>query len=313
MSLPIFDIVRNETANVYAIIDLSRLEGGITYWKSLYRQCQEEWRLLPNHYGVQCYPVTELLLLSINEGSATESLLLWLLSHQHYPDTGVVLFTAAAEIDDIQQACLHRHTCVYPDGRHVFFPFHEPTTLKTWLTMADVSTRLQFESPFGEIYVPEVVDTCYSSSQFECIRTSVSSQNIPLHAYENRLSAEAYRVLTNQARYQYLSKALFVRASEYYPFLLDITWLEQRFTGGILLASELYPAASEDEWEAWSAHRWIIGSDYYLHPQFIKMVSHYSLSMAIKKFKMDAALVSDSRAHFHRREWMFGLVDDKGA
>ncbi|WP_265434931.1 hypothetical protein, partial [Aeromonas salmonicida] len=67
------------------------------------------------------------------------------------------------------------------------------------------------------------------------------------------MSAKAYRVLTNQARYQHLTKALFVRASEYYPFLLDITWLEQRFISGILLASELYPAASEDEWEAWSA------------------------------------------------------------
>lgn len=313
MSLPIFDIVRNETANVYAIIDLNRLEGGITYWKSLYRQCQEEWRLLPNHYGVQCYPVTELLLLSITEGSATESLLLWLLSHQHYPDTGVVLFTAAGEIDGIQQACLPRHTCFYPDGQHVFFPFHEPATLKTWLTMADVSTRQKFEFPFGGIYIPEVVNTCYSNSQFECVSTSGSSKNIPLQVYENRLGAEAYRVLTNQARYQHLTRALFIRASECYPFLLDITWLELRFISGILLASELYPAASEDEWESWSAHRWIIGSDYYRHPQFIKLVSHYSLSMAIKKFKMDVALIRDSRANFHRREWMFGQADDKGA
>ncbi len=194
-----------------------------------------------------------------------------------------------------------------------FFPFHEPATLKTWLTMTEVSTRQQFEFPFMGIYIPEVVDTCYSTSQFECVSTSVSLRNISSQVYENRLSTDVYRVLTNQARYQYLTKALFVRASEYYPFLLDITWLEQRFISGILLASELYPAASEDEWEAWSAHRWIIGSDYYLHPQFIKLVSHYSLSMAIKKFKMDAALVSDSRAHFHRREWMFGLADDKGA
>ncbi|MBL0561311.1 DUF4123 domain-containing protein [Aeromonas hydrophila] len=313
MSLPIFDIVRNEAANVYAIIDVSRFDGCMAYWKTLYRQCQEEWRLLHNDYGVQCYPVTELLLLSIKEGSATESLLLWLLSHRQYPNTGVVLLTATAEIDDIQQVCLPRYTCVYPDGRHVFFPFHEPALLKNWLTTTDVSTRQQFESPFGEIYTPEIVGTCYSNSQFECISTSISPRNIPLHVYENRLSVEAYRVLTNQARYQYLTKALFVRASEYYPFLLDITWLEQRFISGIFLASEFYPAASEDEWESWSAHRWIIGSDYYQHPQFIKLVSHYSLSIAIKKFKMDAALVSDSRTHFHRREWMFGLADDKGA
>ena len=313
MSLPIFDIVRNETANVYAIIDLSRLEGGITYWKSLYRQCQGEWRLLPNHYVVECYPVTELLLLSISEGSATESLLLWLLSHQRYPDTGIVLFTAADEINDMQQACLLRHTCFYPDGRHVFFPFHEPATLKAWLTMTDVSTRQQFEFPFMGIYIPEVVDTCYSTSQFECVSTSVSLRNISSQVYENRLSTDVYRVLTNQARYQNLIKSLFVRASEHYPFLLDITWLEQRFISGVILASELYPAASEDEWESWSAHRWIIGSDYYRHPQFIKLVSHYSLSMAIKKFKMDVALVGDSRANFHRREWMFGQADDKGA
>jgi len=313
MSLPIFNIVRNETVNVYVIIDISRLEGGTAYWKALCRQCQDEWRLLHNHYGVQCYPVTELLLLSIKEGSATESLLLWLLSHRHYPYTGVVLLTATAEIDDIQQVCLPRYTCVYPDGRHVFFPFHEPALLKNWLTTTDVSTRQQFESPFEEIYIPEIVGTCYSSSQFECVSTSVPPRNIPSQVYENRLSADAYRVLTNQARYQHLTKALFVRASEYYPFLLDITWLEQRFISGVLLASELYPTASEDEWESWSAHRWIIGSDYYRHPQFIKLVSHYSLSMAIKKFKMDVALVSDSRANFHRREWMFGQADDKGA
>lgn len=313
MPLPIFDIVRSEASNLYIVVDISKFEGGVDYWKSLYRQCQEEWRLLPNHYGIQCYPVAELLLLSIREGLATESLLLWLLSHQHYPEVGVVLLTATAGIDEVQQACMPRHTCIYPDGRHVFFPFHDPTLLKTWLAMTDLPTRQHFEAPFLAIYVPEVVDACYSNSQFECISEPASSSVLLSHAYENRLSAETYRVLTNPARHQYLVRALFVRASEYYPFMLNIEWLERRFMSGIGLAKKLYPAASEDEWESWSAHRWIIGSDYYLHPQFIKLVSHYSLSMAIKKFKLDAALVSDSRNHFHRREWMFGLADDKGA
>lgn len=313
MLLPIFDIVRNETSKLYVVVDTIKFEGGIDYWKSLCNRCQEYWRLLPNKNHVQGYPASELVLLSIEEGVATESLLLWILSHKCYPDVGVVLLTATAEINEIQRVCMARHTCIYPDGRHVFFPFHEPTLLKTWLAMADLPTRQQFEAPFLAIYVPEVVGAGYSKSQFECLGERGLSTNLLSQAYENRLSAESYRVLTNQARYQYLAKTLFVRASEYYPFELSIEWLELRFISGITLARELYPSASEDEWESWSAHRWIIGSDYYRHPQFMKLVSHYSLSMAIKKFKLDAVLVSDSRAHFHRREWMFGLADDKGA
>lgn len=313
MSLPIFDIVRDETSNLYVVIDISQFDGGIDYWRSLHHRCSEDWRLLSNEHDVQCYPGSELLLLFIEEGAATESLLLWLFSHERYPDVGIVLLTTTADIDEVRQACMARHACTYPDGRHVFFPFHEPALLKTWLTMTDVSTRRQFESPFLAMYIPAVVDASYSTLQFECLGESASYTNLPSKGYENRLSTESYRVLTNQARYQYLARTLFIRASEYYPFELSIEWLERRFISGIALARELYPSASEDERESWSAHRWIIGSDYYRHPQFIKLVSHYSLSMAIKKFKMDAALVSDSRAHFHRREWLFGLVDDKGA
>lgn len=313
MPLPIFDIVRNETSKLYVVVDISKFEDGIDYWQSLCRRCPENWRLLPNAHNIEGYPTSELVLLSIEEGTATESLLLWILSHERYPGMGVVLLTATAEINEIQRVCVARHTCIYPDGRHVFFPFHEPTLLKTWFAMAGLPTRRQFEDPFLAIYVPEVVGADYSRSQFECLGDRGLSTNQPPQAYENRLSAENYRVLTNQARYQYLARTLFIRASEYYPFELSIEWLERRFISGIALARELYPSASEDEWESWSAHRWIIGSDYYRHPQFIKLVSHYSLSMAIKKIKMDAVLVSDSRAHFHRREWMFGLADDKGA
>ncbi|MFG0835297.1 DUF4123 domain-containing protein [Aeromonas bivalvium] len=312
MSLPIFDIVRNETSNLYVVIDISQFDGGIDYWKSLHHRCSDDWRLLSNEHDVQCYPGSELVLLFIEDGTATESLLLWLLSHERYPDVGIVLLMTTAGIDEVRQACMARHVCIYPDGRHVFFPFHDPTLLKTWLAMADLPTRHQFESPFLAIYVPEVVDAGYSTSQFACLGERALSTNQLSQAYENRLSAESYRVLTNQARYQYLVRFLFVRASEHYPFELSIEWLERRFISGVALARELYPAASEDERESWSAHRWIIGSDYYRHPQFIKLVSHYSLSMAIKKFKMDAALVNESWTHWHRREWMFGLADDKG-
>lgn len=76
------------------------------------------------------------------------------------------------------------------------------------------------------------------------------------------------------------------------------------------MAKKLYPRATDAECEAWSAHRWIIGSEFYHHPHFIHLTTRHALGKCIQLFKSQPRHLEEVRARYHRPDWMKGLSPD---
>nr|WP_232427844.1 hypothetical protein [Pectobacterium parmentieri] len=128
--------------------------------------------------------------------------------------------------------------------------------------------------------------------------------------YQIQLTNYQYNLLANDNRLHRLANALFLFVSAQCIFPLDIERVKTRFISGIALAAKYYPKASEAECEAWSAHRWVLGSEFYLHPIFIHLTERYSIADSIRIFKSEPDRIESVQLNYHRPGWMRGELPD---
>lgn len=303
----LFDVSQRLTLPLYALIDPLQYPDLPEFWHAFQPRAAGIWATLRFDDAMKHWQHSAPMVVLIEEGMPGETLLKWLQDHQPARHAGVILMHGALSLDDITRHWQQRMYCTWPQGTRALFRCWSPAVLLPWWRSLNPDEQQAFCGAIAALYLPLSGDNdpaCrYGSLTERSRKSSVDNYHITLNANQ-------FEALSTGNRYHRLANRLWLRASEHYRESIDIDTLEQRFISGIEIAHTLYPQATTAECESWSAHRWLLGSEYYLHPEFKSLIARYSLGKSIKTFKTLNEWVEDARKNYHRTAWMRGEQPD---
>ncbi|MFP1744314.1 DUF4123 domain-containing protein [Lonsdalea quercina] len=304
-SLRLFEIIRNKTSPLYAIIDVMCYPALPDYWRAFHQSAKNQWRQLDSPIFPDALRAVAPIIVELEEGNCGETLLLWTQS-QDYGHQGTLLMAADMPLDEMVKYWQQRVVCRGPTGQETLFRSYGPDALALWWATISPEAQVDFLAPARQLFLP--AETRESVDYVPLLEEEIF---LPAtNNYQISLNQTQFDLLTHDNRLRCLANQLFMYVSERTFFLLDIELLRKRFISGIDLAKGLYPRATDAECEAWSAHRWIIGSEFYHHPHFIHLTMNHALGKCIQLFKSEPRHLEDVRARYHRPDWMKGLSPD---
>lgn len=300
--------ISQRAAPLYALISLMDYPELPDYWQAFQPAAEKLWRQLRYTPQAEAWQRWAPLVVEIAEGKAGETLLRWLEETTPAGRAGVTLFSGSFSLQQAVDLWQQRIFCLWPDGSLALFRSDAPAVLFTWWGTLDALARRAFLGPMTEIFLPEI------DGDKRCYRL-LAQQDVPATepidtVYRIQLTSGQYALLANDNRLHRLANELFLYASTLTALPLDIEVVKQRFLSGIVFAKQCYPSANEAECEAWSAHRWVLGSEFYLHPIFIHLTERYTLADSLRIFKSAPEHLDSVRLHYHRPGWMRGDLPD---
>ncbi|QZN94191.1 DUF4123 domain-containing protein [Symbiopectobacterium purcellii] len=302
----LFDISQR-AAPLYAVISLLDYPELPEYWQAFQLAAAGVWRQLQFTPRAEAWQRWAPLVVQIEEGKAGETLVHWLEETAAAGHGGVTLFSGPLTLQQAAELWQQRISCLWPEGTVAIFRSDAPAVLFGWWHTLDALAQRAFLGPMTQLYLPVIDDK-------RCYRL-LAQQDTPatVHAdtfYQIQLTPEQYALLAHDNRLHRLANELFLYASTLTAFPLDIEVVKQRFLSGIVLAKQVYPLAGEAECEAWSVHRWVLGSEFYHHPAFISLTEHHTLADSLRIFKSAPEHLHCVRLHYHRPGWMRGDLPD---
>ncbi|MFC3393930.1 DUF4123 domain-containing protein [Brenneria rubrifaciens] len=204
-------------------------------------------------------------------------------------------------------ACWQRRiACLWPDGSRALMRSYAPAVLLPWWQTLDDNAKTDFLGPLINLFLP-TPDSEQGQYQL-LIEQEKGGEADP--DYQINLTRYQFYLLADENRLHRLANELFLFVSTLYVFPLDIEVVKHRFISGIDLAKARYPRATEAECETWSAHRWVLSSEFFLHPVFVHLIEYRTLGDSIRIFKFEPERIASARLYYHRPGWMRGELPD---
>ncbi|MBJ7224040.1 MULTISPECIES: DUF4123 domain-containing protein [unclassified Brenneria] len=302
----LFEISQRHALPLYAIIDPLNYPALPEFWRAFQPMAADLWRTL--HFDKQaadwqfCAPIV----VKIEEGGPGETLLHWLVDTQPAVHRGVILMNSAAPLQPVVDCWQRRIACRWPDGTSALLRSYAPEVLLPWWQTLDDAAKMDFLGPLTSLYLP-ISDSEHGQYRLLIEQEKGGEANPD---YQIQLTRYQFYLLADANRLHRLANELFLFVSTLCLFPLDIEVVKSRFLSGIELAKARYPRATEAECEAWSAHRWVLGSEFFQHPAFIHLTKHHTLGDSIRIFKAEPERIESVHLHYHRPGWMRGELPD---
>ncbi|MBI0561696.1 DUF4123 domain-containing protein [Pectobacterium parmentieri] len=309
--------------NGYTLFEISQLDAPLyaitsplsypklpEYWQAFQPAAADIWQQL--HFGkdAENWQMWAPIVVKVEEGKPGETLLHWLTDTQPERHGSVILMHGELTLQQMTDFWQQRIFCLWPDGTKALFRSYAPDILSTWWPTLDPAAQTNFLGPLNNLYLP-IVHNEHGEYQLFAQQGIKNKEKVEINKeYQIQLTNYQYNLLTNDNRLHRLANALFLFVSAQCIFPLDIERVKTRFISGIALAAKYYPKASEAECEAWSAHRWVLGSEFYLHPIFIHLTERYSIADSIRIFKSEPDRIESVQLNYHRPGWMRGELPD---
>ncbi|MBQ4769691.1 DUF4123 domain-containing protein [Pectobacterium versatile] len=280
------------------------------YWQAFQPAASDIWQQL--HFGkdAENWQMWAPIVVKIEEGKPGETLLHWLTDTQPVQHGGVILMHGELTLQQMADFWQQRISCLWPDGTRALFRSYVPEVLSAWWSTLDLAAQTDFLGPLNNLYLPIVKSERGEYQLFAQQDINKENKKDINSAYQINLTRYQYYLLANDNRLHRLANELFLFVSAQCVFSLDIEIVKARFISGIEFAGNYYPEASEAECEAWSAHRWVLGSEFYLHPIFIHLTERYSIADSIRIFKSEHERIESVQLNYHRPGWMRGELPD---
>ncbi|MEQ9867873.1 DUF4123 domain-containing protein [Pectobacterium odoriferum] len=308
-SYTLFEISQVD-APLYAIISPLSYPELPEYWQAFQPAASDIWQQL--HFGkdAESWQMWAPIVVKIEEGKPGETLLHWLNETQPARQSGVILMHCELALQQVIDFWQQRIFCLWPDGTRALFRSYAPDVLSAWWSTLDRAAQTDFLGSLNNMYLPIVSSERGEYQLFAQQEMNNKNKNEIKKDYQINLTRYQYYLLDNNNRLHRLANELFLFVSAQCVFPLDIEIVKARFISGIALAEKYYPKASEAECEAWSAHRWVLGSEFYLHPIFIHLTERYSIADSIRIFKSEPERIESVQLNYHRPGWMRGELPD---
>ncbi|KHN62590.1 hypothetical protein OI70_01690 [Dickeya fangzhongdai] len=309
----LFELSQRCSLPLYAIVDPMQYPALPDFWRAFQPRAAQIWQPLRFDGAGDDWQRWAPMVVQVDEGGPGETLLHWLADTQPARHQGVMLMHSEQSLTPVADFWQQRLRCGYPDGTLALLRSYVPAVLRLWWQTLNDDERMAFMGLLSGLYLPLAEDDPSVPCRYHVLAELCEKQPVsqPIRDdYLITLSRYQFYLLSNDNRLHRLANDLFLHVSALYWAELDVDVVRNRFLSGIALAQAHYPRASENECEAWSAHRWIIGSEFYHHPVFIHLTERYSLGDSIRIFKSESARVEDVRLHYHRPGWMRGELPD---
>lgn len=308
-SYTLFEISQVD-APLYAIISPLSYPELPEYWQAFQPAASDIWQQL--HFGkdAESWQMWAPIVVKIEEGKPGETLLHWLNETQPARQSSVILMHCELALQQVIDFWQQRIFCLWPDGTRALFRSYAPDVLSAWWSTLDRAAQTDFLGSLNNMYLPIVSSERGEYQLFAQQEMNNKNKNEIKKDYQINLTRYQYYLLANNNRLHRLANELFLFVSAQCVFPLDIEIVKARFISGIALAEKYYPKASEAECEAWSAHRWVLGSEFYLHPIFIHLTERYSIADSIRIFKSEPERIESVQLNYHRPGWMRGELPD---
>ncbi|KHN52381.1 DUF4123 domain-containing protein [Pectobacterium fontis] len=305
----LFEISQSDMP-LYAIISPLRYPALPEYWQAFQPAAAEIWQQLHLGKDAENWQMWAPIVVKIEEGKPGETLLHWLTDTQPERHGGIVLMHSELTLQQMADFWQQRIFCLWPDGTRALFRSYVPDILSAWWPTLDLASQTGFLGSLNKLYVP-IVNSERGEYRLFAQREIENKNNDDMNKrYQIILTNYQYYLLANHNRLHRLANELFLFVGERCVFPLDVEIVKERFISGIALARKYYPKASEAECEAWSAHRWVLGSEFYLHPIFIHLTERYSMADSIRIFKSEPERIESVQFNYHRPGWMRGELPD---
>ncbi|MCY9850673.1 DUF4123 domain-containing protein [Pectobacterium jejuense] len=310
-------------ANGYTLFEISQFNAPLfaiisplsypklpEYWQAFQPAASDIWQPLRFGKDAENWQMWAPIVVKIEEGKPGETLLHWLTETQPDRHSGVILMHGELTLQQVADFWQQRISCLWPDGTKALFRSYAPDVLSAWWSTLDLAAQTDFLGPLNNLYLPIVNSERGEYQLFAQPDVNKENKSDINQTYHITLTHYQYYLLANDNRLHRLANELFLFVSAQCVFPLDIEIVKARFISGIALAGNYYPKASEAECEAWSAHRWVLGSEFYLHPIFIHLTERYSIADSIRIFKSEPERIESVQLNYHRPGWMRGELPD---
>ncbi|RNM21688.1 DUF4123 domain-containing protein [Dickeya undicola] len=309
----LFELSQRCSLPLYAIVDPMLYPALPEFWQAFQPRAAQIWQPLRFDGAGDDWQRWAPMVVHVEEGGPGETLLHWLAETQPARHQGVMLMHSEQSLTAVADFWQQRLRCSYPDGTLALLRSYVPAVLQLWWQTLNDDERMAFMGLLSGLYLPLAEDDPSVPCRYHVLADRHDKQPVsppPGDDYLITLNRYQFYLLSNDNRLHRLANDLFLHVSALYWAELDVDVVKSRFLSGIALAQARYPRASETECEAWSAHRWVLGSEFYHHPTFIHLTERYSLGDSIRIFKSESARVEDVRLHYHRPGWMRGELPD---
>ncbi|WKV51802.1 DUF4123 domain-containing protein [Dickeya fangzhongdai] len=309
----LFELSQRCSLPLYAIVDPMQYPALPDFWRAFQPRAAQMWQPLRFDGAGDDWQRWAPMVVQVDEGGPGETLLHWLADTQPARHQGVMLMHSEQSLTPVADFWQQRLRCGYPDGTLALLRSYVPAVLRLWWQTLNDDERMAFMGLLTGLYLPLAEDDPAAPCRYHVLADHHERQPVRQSTdddYLITLNRDQFYLLSNDNRLHRLANELFLYAGTLHWMQLDIEVVKSRFLSGVTLARIRYPLASETECEAWSAHRWIIGSEFYHHPVFIHLTERYSLGDSIRIFKSESARVEDVRLHYHRPGWMRGELPD---
>ncbi|WP_226068313.1 DUF4123 domain-containing protein [Dickeya zeae] len=309
----LFELSQHGAQPLYAIVDPMHYPALPDFWRAFQPRAAQIWHPLRFDGAGDDWQNWAPMVVLVEEGEPGETLLHWLADTQPARHQGVMLMHSDQPLSRVVDFWQQRLRCRYPDGTLALLRSYAADVLQLWWQTLNHDEQAAFMGLLTHLYLPLKEDEPDTPCRYHMLTKSDDTPLKPTSLpddYLITLNRYQFYLLSNDNRLHRLANELFLHVSALYWAELDVEVVKRRFLSGIALAQAWYPQASEAECEAWSAHRWVIGSEFYHHPVFIHLLERYSLGDSIRIFKSDSARVDDVRLHYHRPGWMRDELPD---
>ncbi|MCL2891250.1 DUF4123 domain-containing protein [Brenneria tiliae] len=302
----LFEISQRHTLPLYAVIDLLNYPDLPQFWRAFQPAAIDLWQALRFDKQAADWQAWAPIVVKVEQGGPGETLLHWLVDTQPATHHGVILMNGDLSLRQVVAHWQQRITCLWPDGDLALMRSYAPEVLLPWWRTLDGDAQTDFLGSLNNLYLPLPDD---EQGRYQLLIEREKGGETPPD-YQIQLTRYQFYLLADNNRLHRLANELFLFAGTLYFFPLDIEVVKSRFISGIELAKERYPQATEAECEAWSAHRWVLGSEFFQHPVFIHLIEHHTLGDSIRIFKSASERIESVRLHYHRPGWMRGELPD---
>jgi|GEM_PF-3072100 len=309
------------------------------FWPNFQQQLEAEACFLFAQSKYQELQSISPIIVPIKDGSVGETLYYWMLENQAQAQQSMLLCQAQLDLAAMQQHWQNRLDCIYPNGDESLLNAYSPGTLKLFLPSLSPEQQQGFIQPLHRIYrlvepAPETdpqagldaservaaTDQAASSllakpqtpqqDAWHCLGQAEAAIKLLPFPQPYVLNDYQHGVLTQAYRRHQMANDIYSRLSQYHNFELELEHIHQLFLHSIEQAAELYPDADELGHETWATYRFILGSHFFQHPQFLALLQSHNLRSAIERFNRQEKYQQELQQDFDQQQW---LVSDSAA
>jgi hypothetical protein len=290
----LFEIMEhNPSRYCYALVEHYGIEGFDTYWGAFQPKAMLLWQPLKLSSIAQV-PGIAPLLLRVEGGNACETLLLWLAKTVGWSSCTLV-FTSDLDWDAMQVFWQARSEAIYPNGQSSLLRSYCAPLLGQLWPLLSLMQQDAFLAELSGLYLP--VD-----DERWMLLGGSPKKSVPYSPLN--LDDEQYELLSRDARRLQHSLEIYLRLRSYRSQVLCPQHIQALFFEGIALAERYFPKEDARTCEIIAAHRFILGSEFFMHPEFVALVKRRGAYKATRQFVQTQQFDAELQRDYHREEWL---------